>query len=91
MSEFVHFNLEEVRVFARSMDDFAREVEEIMADVESALADVRETWRDRQLDVPAEKILEANRGLRLVLAELCPRVQDFLRREEDWAWNYTHS
>lgn len=88
MANSVEFDMEEIRHFGRCIDDISREMEEAVRMMNGALSDVREFWQDGQLEKPAENILEANTNVMRSVNDLYPLVADFLRRQEQWYFEY---
>lgn len=88
MADRVEFDIEEIREFGRSVDEFCQEAEDIVHRMDAALLAVRDSWRDRQLEKPAESIMSANAALMGIVNDLYPAVQDFLRRQEQWYDEY---
>lgn len=88
MAVGVDFDMEEIRQFWRNMQEFSSQMESIVRRMNNALATVRETWRDAQLDKPSADILEANARIMRTVEDLCPMLEDFLRRQEQWHDEY---
>lgn len=89
MAERVEFNIEDIRQFGRSVEQFCGESEDIVQRMNSSLASVQDSWRDSQLEKPAEDIMQGNANLMRIVSDLYPLVQDFLRRQEQWWEEYT--
>ena len=88
MAGGVNFVMEDILRFWRELQDFTEQTEGIVHRMNSALNVVRETWRDRQLDKPSADILEANARIMCTVRDLCPMLEDFLRRQERWHDEY---
>ena len=89
MATGVYFDIEEIRQFGRSVEQFCAESEDIVQRMNSALTVVQDSWRDSQLEKPAENIVQGNADLMRIVTDLSPLVQDFLRRQEQWWEEYT--
>ena len=89
MAERVEFNIEDIRQFGRSVEQFCGESEDIVQRMNSSLASVQDSWRDSQLEKPAENIMQGNANLMRIVSDLYPLVQDFLRRQAQWWEEYT--
>lgn len=89
MATGVDFNIEEIRQFGHSVEQFCAESEDIVQRMNSALTVVQDSWRDSQLEKPAENIVHGNANLMRIVTDLYPLVQDFLRRQEQWWEEYT--
>lgn len=88
MANSVDFNIEEIRAFGRAFGEFSEAVRELAREMNSALGSVRETWQDSQIDQPSEDVLEANNFLLRAANDLGMMVDDFLRKQESWYWEY---
>jgi len=84
----VDFVMEDILQFWRELQEFSAHMEDIVQRMNGALGTVRETWRDHQIDKPAADILEANARIMRTIGDLCPVVEDFLRRQEQWHDEY---
>lgn len=88
MANEVNFVMEDILQFRRELQDFSSQMEDIVQRMNGALSTVRETWKDRQLEKPSMDILDANERIIRTVGDLCPIVEDFLRRQEQWHDEY---
>lgn len=88
MASGVDFVMGDILQFWRELQEFSGQMEDIVQRMNGALNTVRETWRDHQLEKPASDILDANAQIMGIVGELCPTVEDFLHRQEQWHDEY---
>ena len=89
MAERVDFEMEAILQFWHELQEFSNQAGEIVQRMNNALNTVRETWQDHQLDQPTLDILEANARIIRTVNELCPTLEEFLRKQEQFHDEYT--
>ena len=88
MANRVDFDMEAILQFWRELQEFSSQAGDIVQQMNSALNTVRETWQDHQLDKPSMDILEANARIMCTISELCPTLEEFLRKQEQFHDEY---
>ncbi|MBP5674280.1 MAG: hypothetical protein J6X49_17980 [Victivallales bacterium] len=89
MAREVDFDMEAILQFWRELQEFSVATEDIVQRMNDALSIVRETWQDEKIDKPSAAVLEANERMMRMVRDLCPLLEDFLRRQNQWADDYT--
>ena len=88
MANRVDFDMDAILQFWRELQEFSSQAGDIVQQMNSALNTVRETWQDHQLDKPSMDILEANERIMCTISELCPTLEAFLKKQEQFHDDY---
>lgn len=89
MSQDINYDMEAIRAFWMELERFANEVAELRSQFDGAVSAAEAEWKDSQFKTAAEKALDASNGVSMALQTLYQDVEDFLRRQEDFHFEYT--